>query len=227
MVVIAVVVRRLLHQALRARQPLQFGRYRFLEGQGLDAPAGFMMVVREGPIDRIAKNCDELHVGIERPDSLRGQRVNHVVGRGFEGDHPASPGHALVDAGEVGKIPGAAFPVLEVEVVNLFAKRRQYARMCRQKSVERGRSASHCSDDEKRRCDACKRRCPHPGRRIDPDPCRPGESFRPLHAIRRVFLLSRHATVERRGVSAPATGRVRGSSAARSWIRPFIAPSSV
>ena len=40
MVVIAVVVRRLLHQALRARQPLQFGRYRFLEGQGLRRTRG-------------------------------------------------------------------------------------------------------------------------------------------------------------------------------------------
>ena len=167
------------------------------------------MVVGEGAVDRVSQYRDELHVGIECPDPLRSQGVDHVVGRGIEGDRPVVAGEPLVDAGEVGQVPGVAFRVLEVEVVHLLAKRRQYGGMCRQMPVERGRSASLRPDDEKRGGDACKRRCPHPGRRIDPDPCGPGESFGRLHATRRVFLLYRHAIVESRGVVATATGRVR------------------
>ena len=80
MVVMAVIVRGLFHPAFCAGQSLLLNRYRFLKGECFDSSASFMMILREGSIDRVAKYRDKFHVAIQRLDSLGGQWMNHVIG---------------------------------------------------------------------------------------------------------------------------------------------------
>ena len=84
MVIEAVVVGVALEALLLPGQPLGLFIDRLGKGKRFAFPQEFVLVVRQGPFDRIPKQGDELGLRQQLRGPLRRERVRQVVGRGLE-----------------------------------------------------------------------------------------------------------------------------------------------
>jgi hypothetical protein len=100
------VVGRIASQALLlARQPIGFTVEGLGQGQRLPAARDLVLVVREGAVDRIPQQRDELYVGKQLGDPVGDARMEEVVRCGLERDRPAPQPAAI---GETPLIPPGA-----------------------------------------------------------------------------------------------------------------------
>jgi len=112
------VIRRVAPEALLlAGKPLRLLLYRLRKGQRLPPVPDLMVVVRQGAVNRVSEQRDELGLRQQANSPLRGKRVRQVVRRSFEGQG-TSPQFAAVR--ETATIPADRLPEMKVEVVNFL-----------------------------------------------------------------------------------------------------------
>src|SRR5215211_1965712 len=85
MMVETVVFRIVPEALLLAGEPLRLPFDRLRKGQRLPRTPDLVVVVRQGAVNRISEQRDELDLRQQPGSPLRDQRVRQVVRRGFEG----------------------------------------------------------------------------------------------------------------------------------------------
>src|SRR3954466_15674332 len=143
--VIAVIARIVAETLLFSRESVGFGGNGVGKRQRLPACPFLMLIMGEGPIDRIAQQSDKLDIGKLSSRALGYQWMHQIVGRCVQRDQASRA--ELIGVGEARPIPGWASMVIEVEIVDLFAEWGERIGMLHHVIEERGGTALLRSDD--------------------------------------------------------------------------------
>jgi hypothetical protein len=134
-------------------EPLGLPLERLVERQVLEAARSFVLMVRVGPLDRVAKESDQLDIRERLGDAVGGVRVSEVVGAPLTGHrvHPAGRPHVPLvrREREVRAVLLEIRRVVRVEEMSALAQKRpHHGGVLHEVLEERGRPGTLGADDE-------------------------------------------------------------------------------